>query len=167
MRDVVVPLNKVAEEARKQLQDFLRFQPNPKMKMRKKKTAWKSLDSGSIKINYDGAMFEDINVAGIGVVVRNDRGEVLATMTERIPILESVLVLETLATRHAVQFAHEVGFLSFIFEGDSRTPRHPSMLFAIRLLCTLLLVTLLETFGLLLAFSKAFLSFIFVSKVTF
>jgi len=35
---VVVPLNKVAEEAQKQLQDFLRFQPNPKMKMRKKKT---------------------------------------------------------------------------------------------------------------------------------
>ena len=32
-------------------------------------------------------MFEDINVEGIGVVVRNDRGEVLAAMTERIPIL--------------------------------------------------------------------------------
>ena len=83
MRDVVVPLNKVAEEARKQLQDFLRFQPNPKMKMRKKKTAWKSPASGSVKINYDGAMFEDINVARIGVIVQNDRGEVLATMTER------------------------------------------------------------------------------------
>ena len=119
----MVPLNKVAEEAQKQLQDFLRFQPNPKIKMRKKKTAWKSLDSGSVKINYDGAMFEDINVARIGVVVQNDRGEVLATMTERRPILESVLVLETLAARRAIQFAHEVGFLSFIFEGlpDSET----------------------------------------------
>ncbi|KAL0011696.1 hypothetical protein SO802_006804 [Lithocarpus litseifolius] len=114
-------INRVVEEARKQLQEFLRSRPNPKKKMRKTKTVWKPPDLCSVKINYDGAMFEDINAVGIGVVAQNDRGEVFAAMTERIPIPDSVLVLETLAARRAVQFAHEVGFLNSIFEGDSET----------------------------------------------
>ncbi|XP_075658667.1 uncharacterized protein LOC142628446 [Castanea sativa] len=66
-------------------------------------------------------MFEEINAAGVGVVARNDRGEVLAAMTERILIPDSVVVLETLAARRAVQFALEVGFLNAVFEGDSET----------------------------------------------
>lgn len=54
-------------------------------------------------------MFEDINSIGIGVVVREDKGEVLATLAKRIHIPESVLELETLATRRAVQFILELG----------------------------------------------------------
>ena len=42
-------------------------------------------------------------------------------MTEKIPIPNSVLTLETLAARRAVQFVHEVGISSTIFEGDSGT----------------------------------------------
>lgn len=54
-------------------------------------------------------MFEDINSIGIGVVVREDKGEVLATLAKRIHIPESVLELETLAARRAVQFILELG----------------------------------------------------------
>ena len=47
-------------------------------------------------------MFVDINVVGIGIVVWNDRGEVLAALAERIPKPETVLVLKTLVERQEV-----------------------------------------------------------------
>ena len=38
--------------------------------------------ANSLKINFDGALFKDINKAGLGVVVRNDHGQVLASLLE-------------------------------------------------------------------------------------
>ena len=72
-----------------------------------------------MKANFDGAIFEDISVAGIGVVVRNEHGEVVAAMAEKVPILDSVFTLETLAARHAVLFVQELGLHNVVFEGDS------------------------------------------------
>ena len=41
---------------------------------------------------------------GIGVVVRNEHGEIIAAMAEKIPLPDSVFTLETLAARCAVLF---------------------------------------------------------------
>ena len=38
------------------------------------------------KINFDGALFKDIFVAGLGVVIYNSRGEIVGAMSEKIPI---------------------------------------------------------------------------------
>nr|XP_023913451.1 uncharacterized protein LOC112025029 [Quercus suber] len=48
----------------------------------------------SYETNYDGAVFEDTNEAGIGVVVRNAKGEVIATLSEKIPLSSLVEVSE-------------------------------------------------------------------------
>ena len=60
-----------------------------------------------------------LGAAGIGVVVRDSTGEVLAAMSEIIPLPSSVVVLETLAARRAVVFLKELDLHSSIFEGDS------------------------------------------------
>lgn len=119
--EMAVSINIVAEEVWKQLQEYGSSWQSPKVKMRKTKIVWKPPDLGQVKINFDGAMFEEINATGVGVVARNDRGEVLAATTERIPIPDSVVVLETLVAKCAIQFALEVGFLNAFFEGDSET----------------------------------------------
>ena len=90
---------------------------------------WKPPNQGGVKTNIDGAIFKDINAAGLGVVIRNDRGKVLAAMAEKIPIPNLVLTLEILAARRVVQFVHEVGISSSIFEGDSETSINDSMHF--------------------------------------
>lgn len=54
------------------------------------------------KTNYDGAVFKDSEEAGIRVVVRNVRGEVLAALSEKIPFLGSVELVEVLAARRVV-----------------------------------------------------------------
>ena len=42
---------------------------------------WRPSVSATYKTNYDGAVFTDSGEAGIGVVVRNARGEVMAALS--------------------------------------------------------------------------------------
>ncbi|XP_030958951.1 uncharacterized protein LOC115980890 [Quercus lobata] len=62
-----------------------------------------SLDSGENKKFW----------TGIGVVVRNSLGEVLAALSEIIPLPLSIVVLETIAARRAVTFLQELGLGQF------------------------------------------------------
>ena len=56
---------------------------------------------------------------GIGVIVRDARGEVIAALAEKILYPGLVEVLEALATRRVAKFAVELGLSSSILEGDS------------------------------------------------
>ena len=56
---------------------------------------------------------------GIGAVVRNCNGEVMATLSEKIPMPASMVLLEMLAARRAIQFVLELGIHNFVFKGDS------------------------------------------------
>ena len=74
-----------------------------------------------MKVNFDGAIFEDLRAAGIGVAVRNEHGEVVAALAEQIPIPDSVFTLETLAARRVVLFVQELGLRNVVFDGDSES----------------------------------------------
>ncbi|KAK9988433.1 hypothetical protein SO802_028672 [Lithocarpus litseifolius] len=74
--------------------------------------------TGNMKTNYDGTMFGESDEAGIGVVIQNSDGEVMAALPEKIQKLSSVKVLELLAARRAVSFTSELGFINSTFEGD-------------------------------------------------
>ena len=53
------------------------------------------------------------------MVIRNQAGQVMATLSERIQKPGSAEILEVLATRRAVQFILELRFKQSVFEGDS------------------------------------------------
>jgi ribonuclease HI len=82
---------------------------------------WNPLAQGRYKVNYDGAVFSDSNAAGIGVIVRNHQGEVMGSLSQRIPFPHSVEALEASAARSAIQFAKDLGFTKIVLEGDSKT----------------------------------------------
>ena len=86
-----------------------------------KKIIWKPPDPGTLITNFDGAVFEDLGVAGIGVVVRNSSGTVMAALSEIIPCPSLVLALETVVARRAVHFLQELNLHDSILEGDSKT----------------------------------------------
>ena len=52
-------------------------------------------------------------------MVRNENGEVMASLAERITILASVEGLEALAARRAVIFSLELGLHRVVIEGDT------------------------------------------------
>ncbi|KAK7860999.1 f-box protein cpr1 [Quercus suber] len=86
----------------KHLADFQQFCAKPESKKLPRKVIWKPLDAGQLKTNFDGAVFEDLGDAGIGAVVRNSSGEVLAALSEIIPLPSSIVALETIPARRAV-----------------------------------------------------------------
>ena len=71
-----------------------------------------------LPIFYNGALFEEEGEAGIGVMVCNHRGEVMASLSERIQKPSSMVTLEMLAARRAVLFTQEFGIGKSMFEGD-------------------------------------------------
>ena len=73
------------------------------------------------KINFDGAMFGESDEAGIGVVIRDSRGEVKAALSEKIKKPPTVDVLELFATKQAVTFSLETGTTRAVVEGDFAT----------------------------------------------
>ena len=80
---------------------------------------WNPPPLNSYKTNFDGAMFNESNEAGIGVVIRNCKGEIMVALSEKIQKPQSVVALEMLAARRAVLFARECGIQQSSFKGDS------------------------------------------------
>lgn len=56
-------------------------------------------------MNFDGALFAEENIAGLGVIIRNDSRLVMAALSQQIPLLASVEMVEVLAARRALWFA--------------------------------------------------------------
>ena len=73
------------------------------------------------KANFDGAIFQELGAAGIGVVIRDHEGKVIGAILERIALLPSVEDVEALACRRAILFAREFSLQTVVFEGDSET----------------------------------------------
>ena len=80
---------------------------------------WRAPPTGFMKINFDGAVFDDANMSGVGVVIRDSYGEVLASCSEKISQAYEAEVIEALAAQKALSFAQELGFQNVILEGDA------------------------------------------------
>lgn len=60
---------------------------------------WRLPNRIGYKTNFDGAMFHATGEAGLGIVIQNHEGEVMAALLEKIPQPSLVTRLELLATR--------------------------------------------------------------------
>ena len=82
------------------------------------KVKWKPPATSIVNVNFNSAMFAESNDVGIGVVICNYKGEVMAALSEKIAHLSSVDILEMLAARRVAQFIVELGFPQAVFKGD-------------------------------------------------
>ena len=92
---------------------------HPKSPTPPKVTKWLPPPSNWVKINFDGATFGDSSSAGLGAIIRNDMGLVMATYTQPIPLPTTVEMVEVLAARSALWFVKDLSFNKVIVEGDS------------------------------------------------
>ena len=73
-------------------------------------TRWRSSTVGFVKINFDGIVFRESNMSGIGVVIRDNNGVVLASCTKIITQAYKANEIEALAALKALSFAYKLGF---------------------------------------------------------
>ena len=111
--------HRLFETASRYLSDFQSKFHETKVHQRKENTKWRPPGVGMFKANYDGAVFAESEEAGIGVIVRDSKGDVIAALAEKIPYPGSVEVLEALAARRAAKFVVELGLSAAELEGDS------------------------------------------------
>ncbi|KAK7861313.1 hypothetical protein CFP56_011242 [Quercus suber] len=64
-------------------------------------------------------LVQKTNTVGIGVVVRDSQGWVLAALSEKVEGVQDAEVIEALAIRQAIKFAIETSFSCVIIESDS------------------------------------------------
>ena len=70
------------------------------------------------KVNVDGATFESWKKAGIGVVIRDEKGEVVTTLSKLVNAPLGAVEIEAKAMETGVVFARDVGIREVEFEGD-------------------------------------------------
>ena len=83
------------------------------------RTRWSPPQVGFVKINFDGAVFSNANSSGVGAVIRNHNGVVMASCAEKLNQAYKAEEIEALAALKALQLAFDLGFQNAILEGDS------------------------------------------------
>nr|POE52943.1 hypothetical protein CFP56_36118 [Quercus suber] len=71
------------------------------------------------KASTEASVFNDANKSGVGVVIRDSYGAVLASCLEKILQAYKTEVTEVLSAWKALLFAHELGFQNVILKGDA------------------------------------------------
>ena len=116
----VAPLGMINQMDSACLQEFHQSSlTHPKAPTAPKVTKWLPPPSNWVKINFDRATFGDSSSAGLGAIIRNDMGLVMAAYTQPIPLPTTVEMVEVLAARSALCFAKDLNFNKVIVEGDS------------------------------------------------
>ena len=117
------PFSQVTPSASQTLQTFAQVLPAPRMQsgaLPKQHVRWNPPPPMSLKINFDGAVFHETDEEGLGVVVRDHQGRVMASMSEKIKLPSSSDEVEVLAAMRAISFALKLHLPSVIVEGDSK-----------------------------------------------
>ena len=82
------------------------------------------------KLNFDAAIFTNLNCSRFGATIRNDRGEVMAAMSVKGPPITNNEEAKALACRKALEFSIDASFSELIIEGDNAN--------VMRVVCSLL-----------------------------
>ena len=80
---------------------------------------WQPPKGSVYKLNFDAAIFADMAASGIGAVIWNDKGEVMAALSSKGPTMTKSEEPEVLACRKALESAMEAGFPELVIEGDN------------------------------------------------
>ena len=114
LRDNPLPLRNIAGFTKDYLNQFRGTDRPSVLRNRVTTRKWLPPTTGSVKINYDGAMFGESDKVGLGVVIRTCDGQVVAALSEQIVKPPIVEILELLVARWAVFFL-QIWFIPSVF----------------------------------------------------
>ena len=71
-----------------------------------------------VKASFDGAIFTKEHWFGIGVVLRDDQGSVLASLSWQVSQAYNLVEIESTVTTATLRFSSKLGFSQVVLEGD-------------------------------------------------
>ena len=81
---------------------------------------WVAPPAGYFKVNVDGASpLDGLGVSGVGAIVRDDRGNVVAALSKALPSHYPAEWIEIFAMEQGVLLAQELAIPNVIFESDA------------------------------------------------
>ena len=114
------PLHQVAEQATAMLAQYQETTQTTELQVVSngiEGTRWRPPQSGFVKVNFDGVVFDNSNSLGVGAVIRNHSGVVMASCAKKLNQAYKAEEIEALAALKALQFAYDLGFQNAILEG--------------------------------------------------
>ena len=114
-----IPLDQVLQQARNKLQEFKSAQTRTGTTSTSHSSSqWQPPTSSVYKINFDGALLMKEQRAGIRVAILNENGLIMVSSSQQIPLPGTVVEVEALAARKALELALDCGLDRVILEGD-------------------------------------------------
>ena len=92
-------------------EEFEAVNPEPSPRRPQQRTRWASPPMDVYKINYDGAVFSEVNKSGIGVVIRDSSGQVIAALVQQLSQAYQPVKFVAMATCKALEFGNEIGMI--------------------------------------------------------
>ena len=80
---------------------------------------WAKASHGMVKVNVDASFIADELNGSVGVIIRDEHGMFLAASGSLVIHISDAHTAETLAVKHGLMLAHELGFHSIQLESDS------------------------------------------------
>ena len=79
---------------------------------------WIPLSEGWYKVNVNGTVFKESGSCGIGIVIRNERGEIMGAMSKRMDLPLGALEVEAKAFEEGMLLARDLEMKHIVLEGD-------------------------------------------------
>ena len=109
--------------ARELLEDFRTAQDQMRTESARQQArdTWQPPPQSVFKLNFDAAVFSGLNRSSFGAIIRNEKGEVMATMAAKGLEVFCSMEAELLACRKAIEFAVDAGYSELVIEGDNKS----------------------------------------------
>lgn len=80
---------------------------------------WIAAPMDFVKANWDAAVNKQFRKMGIGVILRDSKGDVLATLSSQKEFIIDPVIVEATVALRAVSLVQELGFHKVILKGDA------------------------------------------------
>ena len=113
-------LDELLSQTRDRLREFKLYNSSSVIPVGRPPTRWQAPDQNTYKVNFDDALFSTANTAGMGVVIRNEDGQVVVSLSQKTTLPFTAIKVEAMAANRALELALETGFQQIILEGGSQ-----------------------------------------------